>query len=121
MSYKIYGGLDVKGILTIGDYNMPFKKGDNNTILSISGGQLKWLTAESANLVTYNVLNSALNDTSAASICAANAFTINAINNIGSTVVGITGLDGIEVTQVAQNQFIISLYTPLTVQKRKSG
>jgi hypothetical protein len=51
------------------------------------------------------------NSTSSATLCAANEFTLLHLSDVA---VGITGANGIQVTQLSGNNFIISLYTPLS-------
>jgi hypothetical protein len=130
MSDKIFGDLEIFGVVTVGSrtdgvsgaYTLPFKKGDNGTILGIapapsstglSGTMPQWLSPTSApfNLVTASTLNTLVNSTSAATLCAANTFTLDHISDI---TVGISGQNGIQVASLGHNQFIISLYTPLS-------
>jgi hypothetical protein len=130
MSDKIYGDLEVFGVVTIGsrtdgisgEYTLPYKKGNNGSILgiapapsstSLSGTMVQWLDPSSdiLNLVTGDSLNSLVNSTSAATLCAANLFTLEHLDDVS---VGISGQSGIEVAVVGNNQFIISLYTALS-------
>jgi hypothetical protein len=130
MADKIFGDLDVFGVITVGsrtdgtsgEYTLPFNKGNNGSILGVapapsstglSGTMVQWLnpTASPLNLVTGDTLNSLVNSTSAATLCAANLFTLE---HLGDVSVGITGQNGIQVAVVGNNQFIISLYTALS-------
>lgn len=130
MSDKIFGDLEIFGVVTVGsrtdgvsgNYTLPFKKGNEGTILGIaaapsstglSGTMPQWLspTDEPFNLVTASTLNTLVNSTSAATLCAANTFTLDHLSNID---VGISGQNGIQVSVVGTNQFIISLYTALS-------
>jgi hypothetical protein len=130
MPDKIFGDLEIFGVVTVGSrtdgvsgaYTLPFKKGDNGTILGIapapsstglSGTMPQWLSPTDApfNLVTASTLDTLVNSTSAATLCAANQFTLD---HLGDVSVGISGQNGIQVSVVGNNQFIISLYTPLS-------
>ena len=126
MSDKIFGDLEIFGVVTVGSgapsgsYTLPYNKGNDGSILGIapapsstglSGTMVQWLDPYSSpfNFVTSAQLNSLTNSTSAATLCAANQFTLNNIINVE-----ITGQGGITVTEVSTNHFIIALYVPLT-------
>lgn len=127
MSNKIYGDLDIYGVVTVGSktdgssgaYTLPFRIGNNGYILAISpapsstgisGSMAQWVdpTASPFNFVTNDYLNSLTNTTSSATLCAANQFTLDHINDV-SVNVNISGQNGITVSEVSANQFIISL------------
>lgn len=114
MATPIHGDLNIYGVVTVGSrtenissgeaYTLPYNKGANLSVLAITqaptstgltGTMVQWVdpTASPLNLVTSFTLSAA----------------INAI-----PPVGITGQSGITVIQVSANQFIISLYVPLT-------
>jgi len=110
MADKIFGDLDIFGVITVGSrtdgisgaYTLPFQKGDNGTILGIaqapsstglSGTMPQWLLPTDApfNLVNVNTLNTLVSSTSAATLYAANQFALSVAG--GGNVFGTVSCD----------------------------
>jgi hypothetical protein len=128
MANTNYGDLEVFGVVTVGakssnasaGYTLPYDKGQNLSIMGIapapsatglSGTMLQFLTPEQLNIVDNSTLQTTVADATAATLSAANMFSISILSDIS---VDITGANGIQVVEVTANKFIISLYTALT-------
>jgi hypothetical protein len=131
MTDKVFGDLEVFGVITVGSntgsssgnaYTLPYVKGASSTFLGIApapsatgltGNMVQWLDGTQApfNYVTNSQLSALTNSTSAATLSAANQFTLAHLQAVN---IGISGQNGIQVQQLSGNNFIISLYIALT-------
>lgn len=108
------------GILDYTQWTSPSKLGlaTSSLVASTSAQTLSlansYVTATSGGIVSAanQYTNSLVADTSSATLTSANLFALSLLSSGG--LVGITGQNGIYVTQVGINQFIISLYTQIT-------